>query len=461
MELERKFVDFMIEGKFEKLPADTIGMIKNVVLNVLGAIISGATSPGCDVAANQVREWGGKPEATVLIHGGSFPAHNAVLVNSAMARALDIDDAMMPGLHIGASAIPVALAAAEIRGGCSGKEFITALAYGFEMAARINFASAYNGFDPSGVCGIFAAIAAGGKILGLNYNEMWDALGLGFNRPVQTFQSIVDGTLAVRVGQGFISQGAMVCIQLAQKGINGPQNFLEGVYGYFHLYAGDKYDPQIITEGLGDTYHLDNIAFKAYPSCGGTISSTDAILGLIDKYELTADNVAQITLRLTPYVYDMVGAPFKIGDNPRVAAQFSAQYCVANALLRRDSLLQHFDESYIQDPLIMQLIKKIEVIPDPALEGEKEGFSLRADMDVLTTSKDKYHISVPVPSGFPANPLKHERIIKRFWDAVSYAKKILPPKNIDQLFNFVDNLQDTENVCSLIPLMTNQAKKEV
>ena len=453
MELERKFVDFIMESSFEKLPVETVEIVKNVVLTDLGAIIGGALSPGCDVVANQAREWGGKPEATVLIYGDNIPAHNAVLVNSTMARALDIDDAMLPGLHIGASTVPVALAAAEMGGGCSGKEFIAALAHGFDMATRINFASDYNGFDPSGASGIFAAIAAGGRILGLNHNEMWNALGLGLNRPVQTFQSIVDGTLAVRVGQGFISQAAITCIQLAQKGITGPQNFLEGVYGYFHLYAGDKYDAQAITDGLGDRYLLDRIAFKAYPSCGGTISSTEAMLSLVDKHGLSANNVAEITLRLTPYDYDMVGANFKIGDNPRVDAQFSAQYCVANALLRKDSLLQHFDESSIKEPLIMQLVEKIKVIPDPALEGDKPGDSKRADMDVVTKSGDRYSISVPVPSGFPGNPLKYEKLIKRFRDAVNYTKNLLPTENIDKLVSFIGHLEDAENICDLIPLM--------
>ena len=91
------------------------------------------------------------------------------------------------------------------------------------------------------------------------------------------------------------------------------------------------------------------------------------------KYSLTPENVAEINVRLTPYAHHMVGGQFKIGDNPRVDAQFSVQYCVANALLRKESLLRHFDESYIRDRRIMDLVRKIHVAPDPALEGEKQG----------------------------------------------------------------------------------------
>lgn len=458
MELEKQFVGFVMDGRFEDIPWESVGVLKNVILNDLGAIVGGATSQGCETVLNMVKTWGGKEEATVLIYGNKLPAYNAVLVNSVMARALDIDDHMPPGMHTGASAFPVALAAAELAGGCSGKDFLTALVVGFEMAIRINFASAYNGFDPSGVCGIFAAIAAAGRILRLNSSQMWDALALGFNRPIQTFQSIVDGTLAVRVGQGLISQGAIMCAQMAQNGLTGPKNFLEGVYGYFHLYAGDKCDLPAITAGLGKEFQLDKVSFKAYPSCGNTIASTDAILDLMSEYSLTPENVAEINVRLTPYAHRMVGSQFKIGDNPRVDAQFSVQYCVANALLRKESLLRHFDESYIREPRIMDLVGKIHVTSDPALEGEKQGLSLRADMNVATTAGDAYHLSIPIPSGFPGNPMSNERIVKRFEEAAHYGDEPIPENNVEKIISVVTQLEQAENVCDLIPLMLSQHK---
>lgn len=458
MVLEKQFVDFILDGRLEDIPQEPVGVIKDMIMNNLGAIVGGATSEGCGTVLNMAKEWGGKEEATVLIYGDRMPAHNAALVNSTMARALDIDDHMPPGMHTGGSALPVALAAAELAGGCSGKEFLAGLVFGFDMAIRINSASTYNGFDPSGVCGIFASIAAGGRILRLNPEQMWSALALGFNRPIQTFQSIVDGTTAVRVGQGLISQAAISCIQMAQKGITGPKNFLEGVYGYFHLYAGDKYDPQAITAGLGETFQLDKVSFKIYPSCGNTISSTDAILGLMDEQGLTPENVAEINVRITPYAHHMVGGQFKIGNNPRVDAQFSVQYCVANALLRKESLIHHFDESCIRDPRIAELVKKIHVAPDPSLEGGRQGLSLRADMDVATTQGDTYHISIPIPSGFPGNPLSKEKIIKRFKEAAHYGGKPVPEDNLEKITLFIDTLEKAENVCDLIPLMLSSHK---
>lgn len=450
--LEKEFVDFLGDTSFQRIPGDALGVVKNVILNDLGATLGGATSDGCDTVLKMVRDWGGKQEATVLVHGGKLPAHNAVLVNSAMARALDIDDHMPPGMHLGASAIPTALAAAELAGGCSGKEFLTALALGFEMAVRINDASTYNGFDPSGVCGIFASIAAAGRVLRLDRAQMWNALALGFNRPIQTFQSIVDGTTAVRVGQGLISQGAVTSVRMAQDGITGPSNFLRGVFGYFHLYAGDRYESSEIVAGLGEEFHLERISFKNYPSCGGTIASTDAILDLMDRHDLSPDDVAHIDVKVTPYIFNMTGGRFKIGSNPRVDAQFSIQYCVANALLRKGASLRHFDGEYIRDPQIMDLVARIDVTADPSLEGERQGSSLRADMNVTTRVGDEYHVSVPIPSGFPGNALSDGRIVERFQEAARYGG-LLPEKNLEAMVDRVGRLEQTEDVRDLVPLM--------
>jgi 2-methylcitrate dehydratase PrpD len=199
MELEKKLVAYAVGTGFDDLPKEGIDIARNMVLTNMGAVIAGASAEGCQALANAVEEWGGRQEATILVYGGKAPAHNAALVNSTMARALDLDDAMMPGMHVGASSVLTALAAAELAGGCAGKEFLAAIAIGQEIAARINFSTTYENseptWDPSGVCGIFAATVAAGRILHLDTERMWNAIGLAFTQPGgESIQAIVDGT---------------------------------------------------------------------------------------------------------------------------------------------------------------------------------------------------------------------------------------------------------------------------
>jgi 2-methylcitrate dehydratase PrpD len=461
METERKLAEYLCEAKFDDLPVEPVDTIKNVILTVLGTTIAGATAEGCEALVNQVKEWGGKKEATILIHGGKVPAHSAALVNGTMARALDFCDAMVPGMHVGSSSIPAALAMAELVGGCPGKEFLTALVLGTEVAARINSISAYNGFDPTGICTIFATTAISGRILSLNSKQMLDALALAFNKAGGSFQSNIDGCLAVRVIQGFVSQGGVVCAQLAQRGITGPKNFLEGIYGYFHLYAKDRYDPPSIIGELGERFELNKTLYKKYPSCGGTLASTEAMLGVLAEHPLAPEDVAQVEVNVPPYSFRLVGGPFQIGDNPKVNAQFNIQYCVANALLRKSSRLHHFDEPSIRDPKIMEMTRKIVVTPDPSLDPDNLGFLLGAHIKVRTKSGTVYSKNVDVPRGMPGNPLSNEEHLERFRDCVEYGGSRLTKGTVERIISQVARLERAKDVRGLIPLLLPKQRRRV
>jgi 2-methylcitrate dehydratase PrpD len=214
-----------------------IRSIKNIILNITGTTVAGSNREGCQTIVNLVRKWGGAKEATILVHGGAMPAHNAAFANAYMARALDIDDAMFPGMHVGASTVMTALAVAEQCGGCGGKDFITALAIGHEVASRFNSVTDYVGFDHTGVSTIMGAATTAGKILKLNEQQMVDTLGHAFNRSGGSFQSNVDGALAVRIIQGGAAQGGITSAELGKEGLIGPKNFYRRYHGYLHLFG--------------------------------------------------------------------------------------------------------------------------------------------------------------------------------------------------------------------------------
>lgn len=454
METERRLAEYASQTDFDDLPRHSVEMIKNVVLTVLGTTIAGANAEGCQALVDQAREWGGKDEATILVHGGRVPAHAAALANSTMARALDYCDAMVPGMHVGSSSVPTALAMAELAGGCSGKEFLAALVVGTELAARINAVSVYDGFDPTGVCSVFAATAIAGRLLRLDPKEMLNALALAYNKSGGSFQSNIDGSLVVRVIQGFVSQAGITCAQLAGRGITGPKNFLEGIYGYFHLYAKDRFNAKALTQGLGETFEMDQTLFKKYPSCGCTLAPTDAILELAQEEKLAARDIEAIHVKVPPYNYKLTGAPFEIGENPKVSAQFSIQYCVANALLRKGSKLHHFDEACVREPEVAALARNIRISPDPSLaDPDKLGFSLAARLDATTRNGRNYYKIVDAPRGAPGNPMTQDEHMERFRDCVDYARKSGVAVNGEKIAAAIAGLEAAADVRTLIPLL--------
>jgi 2-methylcitrate dehydratase PrpD len=451
MDVEKALVDYIVHTDVDGIPKEPQDTIRNVVLTVLGTTIAGSKAEGCESLVRFYKEMGGNREATIFIHGGSIPAQNAVLVNSIMARALDFDDAMAPGIHIGASAVPTAFAAAELAGGCSGKDFLTALVLGVETAARLNLTeSTYDGFDPTGVCAVFASTVTASRILGLKESETWNALALAFNRSGGSFQSNIDGSLAVRVIQGWVSQSGILCSQFARVGITGPRNFLQGVYGYFHLYGKDQIEPASILEGLGSQFELEKILFKKYPSCGLTLGSTEVILDIMQEQQLRAEDIERVEVTVPPYAYKLVGHAFEVGDNPRVNAQFSIQYCVASALARGEAKLDHFEESSVIDPNMMALSKKIQVISDPRLDDRGH---TALDMRVLTGDGGEHVKQVDIAPGFPGNPLTRKEHEQHFWDCMEFSSASLPRERAEEILSQVSRLEELDDVRRLIPLL--------
>ena len=78
----------VLNTRFENFDRETLEKNKNRIIDVVGCLIGGAHASGNQALVDLVKGWGGKEEATILIHGGKVPALHAAMVNSIMARSL-------------------------------------------------------------------------------------------------------------------------------------------------------------------------------------------------------------------------------------------------------------------------------------------------------------------------------------------------------------------------------------
>ena len=172
----------------------------------------------------------------------------------------------------------------------------------------------------------------------------------------------------------------------------------------------------------------------------------------LDTRDEWIQDVDRIEVRITPYCHKLVGHPFKIGENPKVDAQFNVRYCVANAIVRKSSVLKHFEKSYIQDPQIMTLVNKVVVIPDPALEDPNFGTNVvGSNVKIHTRQGREYHRSVPVARGMPGNPLSREEHLEGFADCMSYARTPLSQEKIDGIISMIDRLEEARDCRRQVP----------
>lgn len=448
---ENELIEFIHDTHLGDLSLEARHTVTTMIGANIGTTAAGAAEDGCTQLRHFLLTRGGREEATVLVYGDRLPATAAAQLNATMARALDYEDAMVPGLHLGAALIPTALACAELRGGVDGTEFLTAVAVGAEVGARINLPDRlYNGFDPTGIAGPIAAAATASRLLGLSPERIRQALGLAFNRTAGSFQSNIDGSLAVRLIQGWVAESGVLCAQLAQTDLTGPTGFLDGLYGYAHLYARNEIAGTQMTANLGNRWELTNTGFKKYPSCGLTQGTTElALRAYADG--VRPNTIENIEVTMTPYGHRLVGHPFDPGENPRVAAQFSASYCAAGALLHGAARLEHFKPDTILGAGVQDLASRIFVRADPNLDEYGPGATR---LTIHATNGDVLGYGIDVPPGFPGNPLSPDDHENRLRDCLSAAHRPAISSRTERLVESLNRLDRLDNVSTLIELLT-------
>lgn len=436
------------ETHFEDIDPRMIEGAKLRVIDVIGCTISGVNGDGCSMILDLIKEWGGKQESTILVHGIKTPAHYAAMVNSIMARSYDFEpsgpatiDGRRAMSHISGTMVPVAFAVAETAES-SGKELLTALILGEDVASRLVAASVpqLEPWDPIGIVNKFGAAATTGRLLGLNEQQQINAFGIVINQAAGSFQTIIDKSHSFKLYQGLAAQDGIFSAKLAKKGWTGLTDPLFSKYGYFALYCQSS-EPDILTKELGK-FGFDK-PHKVYPGCGRTQSAVHCAWDLIQKHDLKAEDIAEVIVNVTTENRDSpVGQPFHIGGSPQASALFSIQYGVASALVRKDIRLEYYAEEYIRDQSIMDFTKKIKLVD--VIPPEKD---LTAELKVIMKDGKEYFSAPAKKQLSTMNEIK-----KKFMTNVAFSKTITA-RNANAALNMLENLEEINDINQMVKLL--------
>jgi 2-methylcitrate dehydratase PrpD len=446
----------VLNTRFENFDQKTLENNKNRIIDVVGCLIGGANARGNQALVELVKKWGGKEEASILIHGGKVPALHAAMVNSIMARSFDFE-ALSPLVegksipaHISGTTIMTALTLGEVKG-IDGKELFTAIMVGDDMASRVLAASGYDftlGWDCTGTVNAIGATAIAGRLLGLNEKQLRNAFGIVLNQLGGSFQSIWDGATDFKLPQGMSARNGIFAAQLAKAGWTGPEDPLLSKFGYYHLYTEGCIHPDILTKDLGKKYYAD-ATIKPYPCCRGSHGVIECALAIVSKHDINTDDIEEVILYASQYGLDnFLGQSFKIGDFPHACACFNYQYAVANTLIRKGVRPEHYSEESIRNPDINTLIKKVRLA---LLENAATPLTNR----VTVKMKDGQEFSefTNSPKGDSVkNPMMKEEIIAKFWANVDFSKTVTK-KNAEKLLGLLEKLEGLDNVNKIVGLL--------
>jgi len=460
MDAAYSFAKNFVRTDYEDIPQDAAEATKKLTLDFLGVALAGSSKPGVQELLELIAEWGGNEESTIFCSGRKVPAPHAAQMNSTMGHALDYDDTHDTAIiHSTVIAVPTCLAVAEHRGKLSGREFITAATLGIDMICRIGLASKLDtrsiklGWHLTSLYGYMTTAGIAGRILGLGEDGIVNAFGIAYHQNAGNGQCVLDGALTKRMGPGFATRGGIVAALMAEKGITGAKNSLEGKYGLFNLYHDGNYDAKALTADLGKHFEGINVSIKPYPCCRFIHSFIDSTLAIVKEHNISAKDVAEIMLTCGEGAYNVVGSPIEVKRKPQtlVDAQFSLPWGVATAIVKRKVTMEHFTEAAIHSADILEVSSKIELEPDSSLGHTS--LTAPAIVKIVTKSGETYSEQAEHPLGSPQRPLTFDQCAEKFKDCASYAVKKLPDKNLDGVVELVRQLEKVEDVREIIELL--------
>jgi 2-methylcitrate dehydratase PrpD len=443
--ISQSIADHVVAFDYSKLPSSAVQAAKTLMLDTLAVGWAGTTAPGAPEAHALLAEEGGRADSSIWGYGGKLPVTAATFINSISGGALDYDG--VNTVHADVVALPAALAMSE-RERASGKDFLTALIIGSDLCSRFgaSITGTHKGWFTTSIYGAFGAAATAARLLKLDATATRHALGICLSQAAGTQQSNIEQALTKRLQGAFAARAGVFSAQLAQRGITAPREAIEGKFGLFALYQ--EGNPLKILDGLGSRFEHENTAIKKYPCCACSHASLEAALGLILEHDLKPQDVTSIEVTHSTFMHRLVGAPFNPGDNPQVSAQFSVQYAIACALLRRRMSVADLEDKAILDPAIKPIAETIRIVVDETLKSSRAPASVKIvtrQHGTLARTTEKFPWS---PEDPPAPAALQEKLDACFAAGVA-------PLDAAKKARLIDRVRNIENVPDMSKFFSN------
>ena len=371
--LSRQFAEWVVRLRYEDLPADVVDRAKGLTLQNISSALLGAQLPAGRQAMTFVtaEEAGVTDGATIMVTGIKATKGGAAFANSELMLAGGKWDTFRMLTHPGTAIIPGALAAAEGQH-ASGRDFITAIAAGYEVMERMAAdwipTVMARGFHAGPVFSIFGAAVAAAKIMRFDENQVHAVISLCTNLAGSNLES-----RALR--EGAAVRNAMLAVALARHGqVGGGEAVLEGPAGFYHAYAGNNTGELTysfvgdthtnldeLTADLGKSWMLLETLYRIYSISGYNIAHVDVTARLCEEHNIHYQDVDRVeaVVNWLETQYPSPAFPARredVGDPGPGSTRYYSAYGVVK---RGFPMLPGTPDP----PEVLELMKRVTIIP--------------------------------------------------------------------------------------------------
>jgi 2-methylcitrate dehydratase PrpD len=411
---------FVADLSLRQIPAEGSATARTGIADCFGVLVAGARDPEIALVDRELGSSAaaGAATASLIPSGERRSVESAALVNGVAAHVLDYDDVSLDG-HPSAVLVPAILAQGEASAS-SGAEMLTAYVAGFEvwaeLLAREPTPLHRKGWHPSAVLGTIGAAAACAKLRGLDERSAATAMAIAASMASGLVANFGTMTKSFQVGRA--AQSGLIAARLAQAGLTASLDALEHPSGLLAALSPEgKVERDRPFDAARKEWHIvgEGLNIKRYPICYATHRSIDAALGLVERYDLSADKVERIHVSTGKTQLVMLR---NARPQTGLEAKFSMQFAMAAALVARKVGLAELTDTFVRRADVQAIFPRVSfTTTDATIPGS--AFAPADAVEITTTSGATFKSDpVEYAKGSQQFPLSREELWAKFADCL-------------------------------------------
>jgi 2-methylcitrate dehydratase PrpD len=411
MTVVQTFAGFAGDFQRQPLTGSIVHHAKRAVIDWHAALLPGSTAAPATLLEKALCDELDRGPSRLALGRRATP-RAAALINGTAAHTMEVDDIYREAIyHPGAPTIAAALAAADAEG-ATGERFLRAVIVGYEISTRIGAAMGrphYRFWHSTGTAGTFGAAAAAATIYGLDRDRFAHALATATTFAAGLQQAFRMDSMSKPIHAGHAAESGLLAAMAAREGVTGSLDVIEGDAGFGNA-MGDRPDWTKAVATLGHEFHIEQITFKNHACCGHTFAAIDGALEAQRQLKVSASEIASVRVETYGEAMHVAG-----NADPATAAEsrFSLLYVVATALAHGSVRLAAFDTARLTDPATRDLMRRIELRVDPAIDADFPG-RRAAIVTIETKDGRRKQVLQTTRRGDPDLPLTDKELEEKY-----------------------------------------------
>jgi 2-methylcitrate dehydratase len=452
--MTRTLAEEAVAFSYDALAPEVRHQAKRHILDTLACAVGAFDTDSCVAAREVAKELTPLPQSTLIGETQKVGLSSAIIANETMIRYLDFNDvlyfAKSPGKIGGAhpsDALAAVFAVAEWQKS-SGRQIIEATVAGYQTIARIVDGLA-EGLSPvgfhNGTVMPYGGAVIAGKLLHMNAEQITHAMGIGGSTAIGLGVNDAEGeeyNNTKNMADGFMVERGVLGAILARRGVTGPERILEGNKGFAHS----------VLRGIGNFTlkpapnepYIMQARTKFFPTESTIQGHLSALSELVIEHNLTADDIAGVTVRTNKRAIEHNGDPAKKYPNNKETADHSAYFMTALCIVGQGRVTPFsFNDAAYRDATIRRLTDLV-VLKHVA---EYDPIPPAAEVEIRLSSGKILKRRVDHPKGNAGNKMTDDDLRDKFIDC---ANGRLKDSQIDRIVETCFALESLDDVGTLL-----------